>query len=214
MPGPDLPAEIPTPLKAIQHYLKIASTHDQRDPVVSYWSGLLYDVLTVFGELSEEAAQNRKYAKWKAAYIHNCLKNNETPVPGPIEENNENMISDKNIEQDTDASTSDVTMGARSKEEEETVDSNKLINIHDTNLTDVDHGTIARGNIEEWSSESKESDAIEKTEGGIELSAEQISKVQKFIKWAGSALNYDDVPTAVLNLRKALHLATTGQELA
>ncbi|CAL7948127.1 unnamed protein product [Xylocopa violacea] len=297
MPGPDLPAEIPTPLKAIQHYLKIASTHDQRDPVVSYWcrlyalqtglelstktqretnfliklmlwleatkkelhdnesitndiaaqahlenwtlklflyadkndraanfgknvvhcfftAGLLYDVLTVFGELSEEAAQNRKYAKWKAAYIHNCLKNNETPVPGPIEENNENMISDKNIEQDTDASTSDVTMGARSKEEEETVDSNKLINIHDTNLTDVDHGTIARGNIEEWSSESKESDAIEKTEGGIELSAEQISKVQKFIKWAGSALNYDDVPTAVLNLRKALHLATTGQELA
>ncbi|XP_076754948.1 vesicle trafficking 1 [Xylocopa sonorina] len=294
MPGPDLP-EIPTPLKSIQHYLKIASTHDQRDPVISYWcrlyalqtglklstktpretnflmklmdwleatkkelhdnesitndiaaqahlenwalklflyadkndragnfgknvvhsfftAGLLYDVLTVFGELSEEAAQNKKYAKWKAAYIHNCLKNNETPIPGPIEENNDNVISDKNIEQETDG-IDDVTMGARSKKDE-TVDSNKLINIGDTNLTDVDDGTIARGNIEEWSSNSKESGTVKKAEGGIELSAEQISKVQKFIKWAGSALNYDDVPTAVLNLRKALHLATTGQELA
>lgn len=36
MPGPDLP-EVPAPLKGIQHYLKIASEHDQRDPVVSYW---------------------------------------------------------------------------------------------------------------------------------------------------------------------------------
>jgi hypothetical protein len=28
--------------------------------------------------------KNRKYAKWKAAYIHNCLKNGETPVSGPL----------------------------------------------------------------------------------------------------------------------------------
>lgn len=45
---------------------------------------MIYDVLTTFGELTDEAAQNRKYAKWKAAYIHNCLKNGETPVPGNI----------------------------------------------------------------------------------------------------------------------------------
>lgn len=50
--------------------------------------------------------------------------------------------------------------------------------------------------------------------GGVELSLEQTSKAQKYIKWAGSALNYDDVPTAVSNLRKAIHLLTTGQELA
>ena len=28
--------------------------------------------------------KNRKYAKWKAAYIHKCLKNGETPEPGPL----------------------------------------------------------------------------------------------------------------------------------
>jgi vacuolar protein sorting-associated protein VTA1 len=43
---------------------------------------------------------------------------------------------------------------------------------------------------------------------------DQINKAQKFIKWAGSALDYDDVPTSVMNLQKALHLLTTGQELA
>lgn len=28
--------------------------------------------------------QHRKYARWKATYIHNCLKNGETPQAGPI----------------------------------------------------------------------------------------------------------------------------------
>ena len=36
MAGPVLPPT-PAPLKTIQHYLKIAAEHDQRDPVVSYW---------------------------------------------------------------------------------------------------------------------------------------------------------------------------------
>lgn len=49
-----------------------------------YTSGLVYDVLLTFGELSDEAQKNSKYAKWKAAYIHNCLKNGETPIPGPM----------------------------------------------------------------------------------------------------------------------------------
>lgn len=47
-----------------------------------YTAGLIYDILITFGELSDEAQKNGKYAKWKAAYIHNCLKNGETPVPG------------------------------------------------------------------------------------------------------------------------------------
>lgn len=50
--------------------------------------------------------------------------------------------------------------------------------------------------------------------GGANLSMEQVGKAQKFIKWAGSALDYDDIPTSIMNLRKALHLLTTGQEPA
>lgn len=46
-----------------------------------------------FGELSEEATDKRKYAKYKAAYIHTCLRNGETPIPGPPNEDGE---SDEN----------------------------------------------------------------------------------------------------------------------
>lgn len=49
-----------------------------------YTSSLLFDILENFGEIGEEFDKMRKYGKWKAAYIHNCLKNGETPVSGPI----------------------------------------------------------------------------------------------------------------------------------
>lgn len=45
------------------------------------------------------------------------------------------------------------------------------------------------------------------------LTAEQMSKAGKYCKWAQSALNFDDVSSAVENLQKALHLLTTGQEM-
>ena len=44
----------------------------------------LFEVLTVFGEISEDIARRVKYAKWKAIYISRCLKNGEIPVPGPV----------------------------------------------------------------------------------------------------------------------------------
>lgn len=59
-----------------------------------YTAGLLYDILTVFGELTEEVTQNRKYAKWKAAYINKCLKNGETPVPGPAGQEDDDDTAD------------------------------------------------------------------------------------------------------------------------
>lgn len=48
-----------------------------------YTAGVIADTLLTFGELSVETADKRKYAKYKAAYIHTCLKNGEMPVPGP-----------------------------------------------------------------------------------------------------------------------------------
>jgi len=46
------------------------------------------------------------------------------------------------------------------------------------------------------------------------LSVELLSTAQKYTKFASSALNFDDVPTAILNLKKALSLLETGVELA
>jgi vacuolar protein sorting-associated protein VTA1 len=150
----------PASLRPVQHYLKLATEHDARDPVVAYWArltalqaglqidksspealaillplmewlegqkkvhkendavvnevvasahienyamklflyadkndragnfgknvvksfysaGILFDVMQSFGEVTPEVAHYRKYAKMKAAYIHNCLKSGE-----------------------------------------------------------------------------------------------------------------------------------------
>jgi vacuolar protein sorting-associated protein VTA1 len=63
-------------------------------PDSRFWSFQLYDIITTFGELSEEAVQSRKYAKWKAAYIHNCLKSGETPHAGPMPVEGEDDLQD------------------------------------------------------------------------------------------------------------------------
>lgn len=52
--------------------------------------------MLTFGELSEEATDKRKYAKYKAAYIHTCLKNGETPIPGPPTEPGDGESDDNN----------------------------------------------------------------------------------------------------------------------
>lgn len=62
------------------------------------------DVLDQFGPLDEDFKGKRKYAKWKAAYIHNCLKNGETPLPGPAEnledDGDDGMIHTSQIDKD------------------------------------------------------------------------------------------------------------------
>ncbi|XP_051158934.1 vacuolar protein sorting-associated protein VTA1 homolog isoform X5 [Leptopilina boulardi] len=302
MSGPVLPP-IPASLKGIQHYLKIATEHDQRDPVVSYWcrlyalqtglklssksseetnflmklmdwlevtkkslhdneaitnnvaaqahlenwalklflyadksdrasnfgknviqsfytAGLLYDVITTFGDLTEEAAQNRKYAKWKAAYIHNCLKNGETPVAGPIgeeEDSGSQSVSDTGISSpppNTDAfGFPSVPSSSNSN-----ISPPKPLNIpsENENFIPVEpnpYNPAPTPTNPNNGQQSFQNFNNLKTVGGVTLSVEQMTKAQKLIKWAGSALNYDDVPTTVLNLQKALHLLTTGQEM-
>uniref|UniRef100_A0A8C7VUQ6 Vesicle (multivesicular body) trafficking 1 n=1 Tax=Oncorhynchus mykiss TaxID=8022 RepID=A0A8C7VUQ6_ONCMY len=49
-------------------------------------------------------------------------------------------------------------------------------------------------------------------EGDVRLTPEDYTRAQKYCKYAGSALQYEDVGTAVQNLQKALKLLTTGKE--
>lgn len=46
----------------------------------------------------------------------------------------------------------------------------------------------------------------------VAITPDQMAKAQKYCKYAGSALNFDDVKSAIDNLEKALRLLTTGQE--
>lgn len=45
-----------------------------------------------------------------------------------------------------------------------------------------------------------------------QLNPDQIAKAQKYCKWASSALNYDDIKTAIGNLKSALELLQTGRD--
>ncbi|GAA51321.1 vacuolar protein sorting-associated protein VTA1, partial [Clonorchis sinensis] len=46
-------------------------------------AGVLLDVATTLGQPTDELEKMRKYAKWKTLYITNCQKNGEVPIPGP-----------------------------------------------------------------------------------------------------------------------------------
>lgn len=155
-----------------------------------YTAQALYNVLTLFGELSVEAAQNRKYAQWKASYIHNCLMNGETPVPGPMKEQNEDNDFEEALDNDAPAESPK------------------------DNIPQSIPSIPASPPTTRTESLDTEDNTEYKTDNGVKLSVEQVSKAQKFIKWASSALDYDDISTSVMNLRKAIHLLTTGQEPA
>ncbi|XP_066471309.1 vacuolar protein sorting-associated protein VTA1 homolog [Tiliqua scincoides] len=186
-----------------------------------YTASLLIDVLTVFGELTDENVQHRKYARWKATYIHNCLKNGETPQSGPVgmeDEYNENEEADSQGLHNQEAQPSPSAF------ESGNVPASSFTGIH------IPPGAHAPANTpaEVPHSTGTTSNAIQPTPqsipivdpslynvqaaGEMRLTPEDFARAQKYCKYAGSALQYEDVSTAVQNLQKALKLLTTGRE--
>lgn len=191
-----------------------------------FTAGRLYDVLETFGELSTEVMQNRKYAKWKATYIHNCLKNGETPIPGPMagegdDEFNEFMNAAAGGGVPTDEPGPGPSMGFNLPPAPSASSSAP----QDYGIDAFDPLTLrapsppkdpekSPGGFKAYVPDTPTmpaNDDYEET-GKSHLGPELMAKAQKYCKWAGSALNYDDVQTAVENLQKALHLLQTGQD--
>ncbi|XP_060609455.1 vacuolar protein sorting-associated protein VTA1 homolog isoform X1 [Anolis sagrei] len=188
-----------------------------------YTASLLIDVLTVFGELTDENIQHRKYARWKAAYIHNCLKNGETPQSGPI--GLEGEFYDENEEVGSPA------LPSQDSQPSSTFDV-PTSNVPTSNYTGIQipPGAHAPANTpaEVPHSTGVTSSTVQPAPqnipiidpslynvqpgGEIRLTPEDFAKAQKYCKYAGSALQYEDVSTAVQNLQKALKLLTTGNE--
>ncbi|XP_071439989.1 vacuolar protein sorting-associated protein VTA1 homolog isoform X2 [Hetaerina americana] len=188
-----------------------------------YTSGMLFDVLCTFGELTDEVLQNRKYAKWKAAYIHNCLKNGEVPIPGPQAEENdedsnlpassggmgfvmppgsENNVMDGNIGgQPTFPPPQEITPP----------DSLNSVPRFVPPSSPVNPSQLSSG-FNPIPAPDGETPQPAESLSNNSLNPEQIAKAQKYCKWASSALNYDDIPTAIGNLQKALRLLQTGQD--
>ena len=206
-----------------------------------YTSGMLFDVLTTFGELSEEVQQNRKYAKWKAAYIHNCLKNGETPIPGPMKmegeedeneaENNASENSGEEFKQGPMGNLPSIPTQPRGPGSSNIADDFGLPQVPQRFPDEAPGGStpvmpvqpvlpspdfgfnVPSSSVPQPSPTPQPftpSPSISLPPGGVHLTPEQMNKAQKYCKFASSALSFDDAPTAVQNLEKALHLLKTG----
>lgn len=218
-----------------------------------------------FGELSEEATDKRKYAKYKAAYIHNCLKNGETPIPGPpgeSDENNENAsdadaLPPNNNQFDAPAPTppndpspsyNDPSPPNNNPSFNLPTDSQPFFQItgnsHEMKLTKNSHDIYCifvcchqkknrfhsadklpsppvdpdegnPGGFQPYNPNEAPAAIVPKYEpppANVQLTADQMAKAQKYCKYASSALNFDDVKSAMDNLERALHLLATGRE--
>uniref|UniRef100_A0A034VYC0 Vacuolar protein sorting-associated protein VTA1-like protein n=1 Tax=Bactrocera dorsalis TaxID=27457 RepID=A0A034VYC0_BACDO len=202
-----------------------------------YSSGVIYDVLQTFGELSEESIHNRKYAKWKAAYIHNCLKNGETPIPGPMPDGDDEFAAEGgaiggngegggSADGEGDPEITAIPQDPPAEEEvgpapipdpsppqspPPTVD--EVLN-NPNKLPSPPVDEEKPGGFEPYVPQAQPSRIyIPPTPvADLQLTPEQIMKAQKYTKYAGTALNFDDVKTAIDNLQKALKLLTTGED--
>jgi len=154
-----------------------------------YSAGILFDVMETFGPLTPEVNHYRKYAKVKAAYIHNCLKNGETPIAGPLagDDDEDDMNENAPVPHD------------ERQDETQSVPSNPP---SAPTPAPAPAAEMANMNISNPSSSAPPA-----------LSYDKVAKAQKFCKYAISALDYQDTNTAVENLTKALHLIQTGQDL-
>ncbi|KAF5288729.1 hypothetical protein FQA39_LY15301 [Lamprigera yunnana] len=184
-----------------------------------YTSSILMDVLQQFGQLSQDMFDKRKYAKWKAAYIHHCLKIGERPLPGPRVlkySDEEDGLEDDEYMIYRDPSTPAAPDETVHQEEVLPDPVNSVpnvmpeVNIFPSATNVIPNVPPAADPVpNRVSPTSSTASAILPT---ATLGPEQMEKAQKYCKWAGSALAYDDVNTAVDNLEKALALLRTGRD--
>merc|ERR1711988_1274315 len=150
-----------------------------------YTAGNLLDVMQVFGELTPEILHARKYSKWKAAYIHNCLKNGETPIPGPVGGDD----SEEGVEVESTGATN-AGGWAQPQMPPPVVPSQPEINIPQVPTT----------------SQRPIVPVSESASADTALDPAMATNVQKLCKHATSALDYEDVNTAIAKLTEALDI--------
>lgn len=185
----------------------------------------------VFGELSDELVQKSKYAKWRAAYIIKSIKAGEKPLP-PEDETKADQ--EANSEFNEPPAYNPQPGGQAIDDDKQDFDIGQppaALNFNDFNLNQINNLTInsqkpstvtpsrpATSNYSnpiDYSSGTAASSGPSQTlaaMNGIRISQDDILKAQKYSKWASSALDYEDVKTAVGNLQKALNILTRGRE--
>ncbi|XP_076077837.1 vacuolar protein sorting-associated protein VTA1 homolog isoform X2 [Mytilus galloprovincialis] len=186
-----------------------------------YTAGMLFDVLGCFGEISEDIQKNRKYAKWKAAYIHKCLKNGETPVPGPLggEDGEEGLSPADNLQPGPSYPANNLPTPSNQQPQVGAFappttpqDPPQIPQQPSPSQSYVPQQPAPSQSYHQPQPAAAASWTPPQNAKSVRLTAEQYQKAMKLCKYAGSALQYEDSETAVTNLTKALKLLTTGKE--
>lgn len=196
-----------------------------------YTAGILYDVMLSFGELTDEVEQNRKYAKWKAAYIHKCLKEGQTPVPGPMPSGDDDEEEEgaaggapgpSSPAQSQPPPPSGPPMGFTGFDlpppPASGAPTGPPVDINPDSLpTPPSEPTKPPGGFKPYvgpATTTVESFQVPAAYGGnTSLNLEQTTQAQKYCKFASNSLNFGDLKSAVENLHKALRLIQTGQDV-
>ncbi|OWA50538.1 Vacuolar protein sorting-associated protein VTA1-like protein [Hypsibius exemplaris] len=212
------------------------ASHFNRDVIKAFYTvGLLFDVLTIWGELTDDIKEQQKYAKWKAAYLHNCLKNGETPVPGPVggftDEDNDLLALTIGQNQNPPAAggaipPANVASSYIPPASQDDIGSNSLVyddqpfvpklptKPHTHTNYPVAPPRGGSSNPPPITSPSWEAhhDVGLTSVTGVKLSSNDLANAQKYCKYAASALQFDDLQTATDLLEKTLRLLKTGRE--
>ncbi|XP_015784952.1 vacuolar protein sorting-associated protein VTA1 homolog [Tetranychus urticae] len=191
----------------------------------------LFDTLNVFGEVSEEVSQKSKYAKWRAAYITRCIRNGETPLP-PEEEGDGDGSSKAYTGENPDPSTQNNSTVQDIKPNN--LDFSPQVPNVSSNYPSPYPGYYPPPGTPSQPPYTPPTQPIPPqgpsassyglpgpaptaqpsstaTGASRNLDPEALMKAQKYCKYAGSALQFEDVNTAVMNLEKALALLKTTQ---
>ncbi|KAB7498094.1 Vacuolar protein sorting-associated protein VTA1-like protein [Armadillidium nasatum] len=186
-----------------------ASVFNKNVVKMFYTAGVLFDIIEVFGELTEEIAAQRKYAKWKATYIHKCLKSGETPVPGPV--GSEYMFEFGTGNQDYETENTNnpsISVLPPISKPDDVVGFSGL----DNNTYSHPQTSQSINNSDLPSNPEVRPSPAPTSATGVILTPECYSKAQKYCKYASSSMDYEDSATAIGYLTKALNLLTLGRE--
>lgn len=162
-------------------------------PKIFALTASLITIMNIFGELTDDWAEKKKYALYKTVDIMKCLKEGRQPVPGPP---------------------------GGFKDEEDELDQLGEENSYSTTYTSPQEPTTSNY---QPPTEPAFTPAIDPAPTVAEPSPiapvssfcpnqAQKDKASKNAKYAVSSLTYDDVPGAISFLQKSLRLLQTGQE--
>eukprot|EP01133_Synstelium_polycarpum_P012163 gene12163-14237_t len=201
-------------MKAFLH----ADTEDRagrasKSTAVTYYSAFLFfDCLKQFGEQPEEIKQKQKYAGWRAAEINTAIKNGVKPTPPPQEETEESLEDDSDLAfPSTPTNNQQHQQQFPSFPSAPNQQSNQFPSFPSSNNDPRDQPSFPSFPSAPKSSNDQPSFPSFPT-SNMGSTEEDKNNAQKYAKWVISALQFDDIPTAIKNL-KLSYKYLTGTEL-